>query len=197
MDILPKIFADYHRFVLLEQDTPDLCADRIDYAFRESAIEITKQCLPDLKVFNDQIVFSLEESALLFGENFLNRQIQHWSGYEAITRYVLFAGLLKKSIQDKVINLEDFLETDDFVINKVIKANKKEYLEVLNLLENKNLNFLARSNVSTKKKFRYVDPKIIINGKLERLSERNKEFSKKLEKARQSNDKGTYFGIFT
>ncbi|MDP3982740.1 MAG: HD domain-containing protein [bacterium] len=189
--------ADYHRFGLLEQDASDLCADRIDYAFRESATEIAEQCLPDLKVFNGKIVFSLEESALLFAENFLNRQIQHWAGYEAITRYVLLADLLKKTIQDKVINLEDFLVTDDFVINKVIKANKKEYLKVLNLLENKNLNFLARSNVSTKKKFRYVDPKILINGKLERLSVLSKEFSKKLEKARRSNDKGTYSGIFT
>lgn len=189
--------ADYHRFRLLEQDAPDLCADRIDYAFREFSIEITKQCLPNLKVFNSEIVFSSKESALLFAENFLDRQMQHWAGYEAITRCVLLANLLKKVMQDKVINLEDFLETDDFVINKVIKANKKVYLEVLNLLENRNLNFLARSSVSTKKKFRYVDPKILINGKLKRLSDLSKEFSKKLEIAKRSNDKGTYPGILT
>lgn len=189
--------ADYHRFGLLEQASPDLCADRIDYALRESAEEIAKQCLPDLKVFNGEIVFSAEKSARLFAENFLDRQIRHWAAYEAITRYVLLSDLLKKVIQDKIINLGDFLETDAFVIDKVIKANKKEYLEVLNLLENKNLNFLARSSVSTKKKFRYVDPKILINGKLKRLSALNKEFSEELEEARRSNDKGTYSGILT
>lgn len=189
--------ADYHRFGLLEQASPDLCADRIDYAFRESAEEIAKQCLPDLKVFNGEIVFSAEKSARLFAENFLDRQLRHWAAYEAITRYVLLSDLLKKVIQDKIINLGDFLETDAFVIDKVIKANKKEYLEVLNLLENNNLTFLARSSVSTKKKFRYVDPKILINGKLERLSALNKEFSEELEEARRSNDKGTYSGILT
>lgn len=193
----PEGIADYHRFGLLERDAPDLCGDRIDYVFRESSIEIIKQCLPCLKVFNGEIVFSSEEGALLFAENFLNRQEEHWAGYEAITRYVLLSDLLKKAIYDGKINIEDFSETDDFVIDKIIKASRKEYTMVLGLLENKNLNFLTKSNVRTRKKFRYVDPKILINGKTIRLSIINRKFSKKLKKAKLLNSKGTYPGIIT
>lgn len=189
--------ADYHKFGLLERDLPDLCADRVDYAFRESSAEITKHCFPFLKVFKNEMVFSTEKSALLFAENFLNKQIGHWAGYEAITRYVIFSDLLRKAMQDGVLTSNDFWETDDFVINKIMQTKNKEYLNVLNLLKKKKLDFLPKSKTTIKKKFRHVDPKILTGEKLSRLSEINKKFSEKLKQAKQLNESGTGSGVFS
>lgn len=191
----PEMVADYSKFGLLERDSPGLCADRIDYSLRESPLEIARQCLPCLRVFNGEIVFSTTKSALVFAENFLDRQLQHWAGYEAITRYVLFSDLLRTAMQDKVIALEDFFITDEFIVSKLLQADKAMYLNLLHLLEKKNLNFLKKSAVVTRKKFRYVNPKILKNGKLVKLSDISEVFSQKLAQARQSGAVGTHAGI--
>lgn len=188
--------ADYGKFGLLERDIPNLCADRIDYSLRELPLKITEQCLPFLKVFNKEIVFSSEESALLFADNFLRAQMEHWGGYEATTRYVLFSNLLKSAIEDKIISMEDLLETDDLVIEKIFQTKRKKYLEVFNVLENKDLSFLKKSSVCVKKKFRFVDPKILINGSVVKLSEINDNFKKELKMAKKLNKKGVNHGIF-
>lgn len=192
----PEGIADHRRFGLLERDIPDLCVDRIDYALRESDKKIAKQCFLDLKTVNSEIVFSSEAKALLFAKNFLDRQIKNWASYEGTTRCVLLADILRKAIKNKIITKSDLLDkTDDFVISKIIKANKKEDLEVLSLLEKKNLSFLAKSNVSIKRKFRFVDPKILMNGKMVILSTVNEKFCKKLKHAKILNDKGVYYGV--
>lgn len=192
----PEGIADYHTFQLLEKDLPDLCADRIDYAFRESSPKVVEQCLPNLKAFKNEFVFTTEESALTFAENFLSRQMDHWAGFEAITRYLLLSDLLSNALESKVISVESFYQTDDFVIRKLKKSGNRKYIERLKLLENRNLEFLDKTTHTTNKKFRYVDPKIFTNGKMARLSQKNKKFSKKLESAKKLNDKGTYTGTF-
>jgi len=191
----PKKIADHHRFRLLEQDIPDLCADRIDYVLRESLLDVAKQCLPDLTVFDGQITFLNEQKAVLFADNFLSRQTEHWASYEAVTRYAILSDLLRKAIQRDDILFDDLLKSDDFVINKIIQTKKNEYLNALKLLENKNLNFLPKAEKSLRKKFRYVDPKILIDSKPMRLSEINEDFKKRLEETRILNTRGVRPGI--
>jgi len=193
----PEAIADYHRFGLLEQDIPDLCADRIDYSLRESPLAIARECLPDLVVFNNEIVFSNEPAALAFAGNFLKRQAEHWAGYEAITRYALFSGLLRRAIKNNDIEFDDLLETDYFVIDKIIKTGKNEYLEVLKLLKNKSLDFLPRAAEPIVKKFRYVDPKVRLGNKTMRLSELNEDFKNKLTQTKIFNAQGIRPGILS
>lgn len=188
--------ADYNRFGLLERESPDLCADRIDYLLREVGPEVARMCLPQLCVFNGEIIFSEEASALLFANKFLDRQTEHWSGYEAVTRYVIFSDLLKKAIKEGVISFNDLLQTDDHVIGKLADSGGGEFAKVLNLLRNKSLDFLPKSEVYIKKKFRHVDPKVIRMGEAIRLSGLNKEFRDRLEKERKLNQEGSMIGYF-
>lgn len=187
--------ANYYNFALLEREIPDLCADRLDYALRELPQSVAQQCFPYLKVQNNEFVFTTEQSALSFAENFLSRQIEHWSGYEAITRYVIFSDMLRNVLQDSTIVDEDLDETDDYVINKIKASGKRKYKDVLKLLEKKNLGFLKKASHPTKKKFRYVDPKVFVNNKTVRLSEMNQSFSDQVKNARESTDKGIYSGV--
>jgi hypothetical protein len=191
----PEDIADYHRFALLEKDAPDLCADRIDYALRESDPQIARTCLPHLKAFAGEIVFTDKAAALIFARNFLQKQIEHWGGYEATTRYRLLAQILRQALQAGDISIEDFSLTDAHVISQLQRTNKKEYLEVLELLTKKNLDFLPRSQTVTKKKFRHVDPKVLIDSAVRPLSALDQNFKAALQQAKEENDRGIYAGI--
>lgn len=191
----PQQFADYTNYTLLEANMPDLCADRVDYAFREFDPKVTRDSLPGLIVSNGQIVFNSPTLALLFAQNFLKMQAKIFAGYEGVTRYSLFSDLLKQAIAAKDISLEDFSRTDDFVVDKIIKTNNQGYLKILNILENRDLSFLTKSTNKIIKKFRYVDPMILLDGQPKRLSAINPEFKQELEEARQQNLQGISPGI--
>jgi hypothetical protein len=174
----------------LEKDIPDLCADRIDYSLREFSIPIAKKCLKDLTVYNNQIVFKNQKSALVFSQNYLKRQMAHWGGYEAVVRYAILAKILKKALRNKIITMEDFLRDDAFIIGKLKKSKDKEILETLTILRNKSLGNLEKSKIIAHKKFRHVNPLFLKNRVLFRLSEVDKKFKKELEAARKENDLG-------
>lgn len=182
-------------FSLLENNLPNVCADRIDYAIKEFPPKIAEKCFLNMTTINSQIVFKNKGSAKLFALNFLKRQTNHWSGYEAATRYVLLADILKRSLNKKIIKDKHLMNTDDFVINKIKKGHDKEIVNHLKILENKNLSFLKKSQKSYQKKFRYVDPYYLKDGKIFLLSRSDNGFKKTIIKAREKNMKGIKVGI--
>lgn len=200
-----KIFNKHHlslerlsheeNFSLLEKPTPDLCADRVDYALREFKYwlnpKIVGTILKEITNFNGEIVFLDEEAAFIFASNFLELQTQHWGGFESTIRYHLFSQILKKAIEKKIIVKNDFYKNDAYITQKIEKSNDKEIKKVLLVLKQKKL-VKIDCFVGEKiyKKFRYVDPKIIVCGKLERLSIVNPKFKKEIEKHRKINEKG-------
>lgn len=187
--------SDYHKFGLLEREIPDVCADRVDYALRESSPEVIAGCLPYFRNYNGEMVFATEEAALLFAKNFLKLQADRWGGYETMTRYTIFANLLKEALGAEVIVLQDFFRTDNYVIGKLLAAKDKRYTNTLKLLENKNLDFLKKPGTATvKKKFRYVDPKILKGETCVILSEVNPGFKRELEISRAQNEQGVIPG---
>ena len=95
--------VNYHHFGLLERDLPDLCADRIDYSLREFPPAIAAICLPALITVDNRIVFKNKKTALTFAEQYLKQQMQHWGGFEAVSRYRIFADLLRQALKDGTI----------------------------------------------------------------------------------------------
>jgi hypothetical protein len=186
----PSRIADYHYFGLLEQELPDLCADRIDYSVREFPILTARECIADLTVNDHKIVFTHTDIALLFAKQFLNRQMEHWGGFEAASRYRIFADALRIAIKQHIITKDDFWQTDAFVVNKLINSGNKKILRILHVLEQKSLAQLPKSTVTVQKKFRYVDPLIKADSKILRLSTLNKQFAQELKHARELNAKG-------
>lgn len=186
----PKRIANHHYFPLLEQDIPDLCADRIDYSVKEFPLKIARQCIAALTVKNRKIVAKDLESASLFARNFLQRQLEHWQGFEAASRYRLFANLLRKALNLKLIDFSDFWQDDNFVLNKVKKSKDKDIQKLLSILRNKSLKKYPKSGEAVFKKFRYIDPLFLSKNKLVRLSEVNKDFKTELEEAKKNNKKG-------
>lgn len=193
----PEQMADLHSFTLLDRDIPELCADRIDYSIREFPLDIAHKCLPSFINHNNEIMFNSKDIATLFAKNFLKRQTEHWGGYESATRYDIFSKLLREAIQNKDISIDDFSQTDDYIMEKILQTNNPKYISVLKVLENSDLSYLPKSERTVMKKFRYVNPNVLIDGKIERLSEIDSEFKKEIEKAREENTKGIKVGILS
>lgn len=182
--------VDYHLFGLLERDLPDLCADRIDYSLREFPQDIAAKCFASLVTKDNMIVCKDESSALLFARNFLHIQLNHWGGAEDSIRYRVFADILREALQKKIITMEDFWQTDAFVVNKMLQANDKEILALLEVFAQKSLVSLEKGDQKIFRKFRRIDPLFIQDNKLIRLSSVNATFREELEHARLENEQG-------
>ncbi|HEX6258011.1 MAG TPA: HD domain-containing protein [Candidatus Saccharimonadales bacterium] len=182
--------TDYHHFGLLERDSPDLCADRIDYSLREFSPDIARACVAALTVSDNRIVFANKEAAILFAQHFLRLQTEHWGGFEAVARYRIFADTLRLALKDGTLVMDDFWQNDDFVINKLTKSENETIQGMLQVLRSKSLAHLHKSDQTVYKKFRHVNPHFIEEGKLVQLNEASQDFALELEQARKANELG-------
>ena len=105
-------------------------------------------------------------------------------------RHFVFADLIKDSLRKKIVREGDLLEKSEGEIIRLmrLKGNKK-FQETLDLLkQGGKLAFIKGKRV--RKKFRYADPKILVNGKLYRLSMINSSFKKMLSENERINKEG-------
>lgn len=196
----PEEIFEYKEFGLLERPLPMPCADRVDYSLREFSKRDAKFCITNLLNVDNKIVFKNKKSALVFALNYLNIQENHWGGFEANARYLIFANLLRYAIDQKIITFNDFWKFDKYIIERLEKSKDEKILKTLKILKNKSLRKYKMSKVLQKRKFRRVDPEFLEKGKLVTLSKVDKSFYKTLQRAKKDNDIGTpipileYFG---
>ncbi len=182
-------------YPLLEKKIPDLCADRVDYAMREFIYwlnpGIVKKCLDGLINYNGEIVFNDREEAFIFASAFLGLQTKHWGGFESMVRYHLFSEALKLAVREGVVKKKDFYKDEPFILAKLENQKSPEIEDILNLLKKRNLKeYEISSSKKVFKKFRYVDPKVVVDGKLVKLSSLSQKFTKLLDKNRKISEKG-------
>lgn len=188
--LLVAAVTNYHKFGLLERDLPDLCADRLDYSLREIPMELGFRIINALRVEKGQIVMADENNAVLLGREFLKLQINHWGGFEAASRYRLFADILREVMDKKLITLADFEQDDGYVMKRVLGTGNLELVNKLNVLKRQSLADLPKSEVVVHKKFRYVDPLFVDGNGLRRASEVDFQFANEIEAARKKNVEG-------
>ncbi len=194
---IERIINKKNDFPLLEKNIPNLCADRIDYVLRELKYtwgvkqEVLNTYLKYLVNFNGEIVFLDEKVAFDFAKDFIELQTKHWGSREAMVRYYLFAKVMKIALSKRILLKKYFFKEEDFVLRKIEKINDKEIKNILALLRKKKIS--QKSSGSFKKvfkKFRYVDPKVLVNVDLLKLSEINHKFEKMIKKHQEINKKG-------
>jgi len=182
-------------FGLLERNSPDLCADRVDYSLREFKYwlnpKIVKECVEGLLNLNGEIVFNDKKRAFNFAANYLDLQTRHWGGYEAVLRYQIFSDVLKYALGKKAISKKDFFEEESQIVFKLTRLKDSYVQGKLLLLKNKSLSSLKKKQGKIiYKKFRFTDPKILNKGNLIRLSGLDLSYAKLLQKHRKINEKG-------
>lgn len=88
--------------------------------------------------------------------------------------------------------MNDLYQDDVYVMNKLKLANNDEINSILNLLSG-DLKFITdetNPEIDIKKKFRYVDPEYLDNGKLYKLSETDENYRILIGENRKINEKG-------
>jgi len=165
-------------FTLLERSEPELCADRVDYALRELAIdgekEVVKICVNGITAFEGKMCFKTKNTAKLFGVRFLDLHKNHWAGWEAVARYYTLAEALKEALKINLISLEDFRKDDAYLVKMLEGSDNPKIREIIGKLLNGKI-----VNVKMEKKLRHVDPCYLENNKLMKLSENDEEFREK------------------
>ena len=190
--ILTKYNLDYSKiakieeFGLLEQEAPGLCADRVDYTLREMRLFGDKGVdfmIKSLANFDGKIVFNSLKAAEAFAFGYARCQKEHWGGNQARVRYYILADILKEAIEKKIICLDDLYRTESQVLNILMSSGNEHILGKLNALRNgfKIINFSGEGGVLIKKKFRYVDPDVIVGCETKKLSELSSEYGKNLK----------------
>jgi uncharacterized protein len=190
-EILKKYGYDYEKisevenYSLLESPAPGLCADRIDYTLRElnkEGASVTNY-LNNLINFNGQVAFKDKEIAKKFAYDYLKLQNEHWAGPQAKIRYYILGNILKFALDKGIIGYEDLYKTDKEVINQMILGNDDFIKENLELLRGELVINQAKENegIIIKKKFRYIDPEILIEGEIKKVSEVFSDYKKQLD----------------
>jgi hypothetical protein len=177
-----NLFLNHKNFKLLEKEAPSLCADRIDYCLRQLRMRdgknLTDKILNNLFVREAQIVFRDEKFANIFGQEYASLQREEWGGEESMSRYYILSEILKKALKNNLISLADFEKTEKPILRILNNSKDKFILKNLNTLKKGFKIIDDKNGIELKKKFRYVDPEILIGNSYKRLSEISPEYLK-------------------
>lgn len=197
----PVSISNFKKFPLLEQPQPYLCADRIDYALREfvdwSNPDIVGTCANHITVQDGRIVFTSHEIAKIFAYEYLKLYKEHWAGHESMVRYYLFGRLLKRALEKGIITIGDFSQQDDYIIKKLAETSLKEIRQDLEVLRKTPTFTIVDSGIGVqiRKKFRFVDPHFVSDGKLFLLSQIDSKFRELIERERELNQRGVWVAL--
>ncbi len=188
--------ADYRNFSLLERSTPHLCADRLDYSLRELGSAFTAKILLAITVKEGALVFENEESALVFAREYSRMQREHWGGYESASRFTIFVQVLRRAMELGVIAFDDFWQRDEDVLAKVRAVDDTFIRAGIALLSQRSLAQVPRRPHPIMKKFRFIDPGVIVDGAVVALTSVHSAYAAELELDRQENAKGILIAEF-
>jgi len=180
-----KEFVDLKKYSLLEREIPNLCADRFDYAIREIFLEESKEksdyCIKELINSEGNMAFNSLDAAKTFSLYFLKCQVYHWGSDEGKIRFKILAEILDYSLKKGIIFSKDLWKDDEYVLSILRNVNDEEITSRFKLLERDSLLDLDIYKKNLLKKFRYVDPLVLIEGDSFKLSDISDDYKKLLD----------------
>lgn len=184
------------RYTLFDKDSPDLCADRLDYSLREFNLflgtphQTLQKYLNDLSVHNQEFVFTTPNIAIDYSYSFLKLQTDYYSAKIPVSIYYYFSELLKYSINKGYLKKEDFYKRESYIINKLKSCDDSKVLQELSWFQKQDISEFKNTHTKVTKKFRYIDPKVLLKGKTIRVSDLSKSYAQNLNEALLSSKRG-------
>lgn len=133
-------FLDETKFPLLEQPLPALCADRLDYFFRDleflklaNGAEI-QAALAFLEVMDGRIVVSNPDAARWLAYTFIEADRASWSSFREVGLYQLTAEAIKIASQSGLIVGADLWGSDDALWEKLRSADHPAVSDLVKLI---------------------------------------------------------------
>lgn len=167
------------RFPLLEQPAPSLCADRLDYFLRDShdlglaSLQQVQRVLRHLQVHQDRIVVKDVRTARWLGETFIAADQASWANFREVGIYELAAQAIRRALALGVLSEQDLWGTDQPAWQKLQDCRDAEIQRLVSLVAPAT-RFAwdeTRPTFRVSTKLRTIDPSVLVNGSVRRLSE--------------------------
>lgn len=201
---IPQTVTQPENFSLLEKNIPDLCADRIDYALRDYFIwkkdkQSVNAKIAGLEVHNNEFIFNNIYAAEAFSCDYLLTDRQSWSDPRESALYIVLAQAIRHALDKHILTIKN-LFTDDVMVFDILQKKGDAYIQ-------KKLAYLTPAfrieaasrehhHLFVKTKVRFIDPNVLINGKLCRLSAISSKFKERLEAHRKIGNSGWYVFLY-
>jgi len=198
-----NFILDKHNFKILERDLPDICADRLDYFFRDSIVfgsasrSFVNLMLNSLLVRGEEFVINNEKNAKQIAYSYLKTSRNMWVNPLQSASYQVLADTIKIALEKEIIKENDFYSTDNELLKKLIKSKDNKILQMLKILKSLNIKEGTKDDYDfhTTGKARFIDPKFLDNNKVRRISEVDKQFKKDIKEFQEWVKKGFYIKI--
>ena len=178
-------FLHEEDFPILEQPSPHLCADRVDYFVRDAyslglaTMDEIQFGLDSLIVANGRIATNNIAAAQWFGNTYIQADDKSWANFREVGLYEVTARAIKRALQIELITETDFMMTDKTFWQKLHQGDDAELKHWLSLTsldtkfewDDDNPTF----RVSTK--LRAIDPDVLVDGELRPLSSLDPQFA--------------------
>ncbi len=210
----PQHVANEQNFSLLEQPTPNLCADRVDYFLRDAQVVgiITKEevqkilsHLQNYSLKNDShlsnhqgmIVLNDSKVALFYAQAFLRLVREFYTSSIQAGSYQLMGNILKIAFEKKILQEPDLFGTDREVLEKLHQSKNPKILQMLNTMSYQTILNSTKENYTfqSTSKARYVDPLVLVNHQLIRTSQLYPELIEEIEALKRRCKDGYYILI--
>lgn len=186
-----RILFDDTQWRLLEQSTPLLCCDRIDYTLREIhryfsvPLQEIHQFLNAIKVIEEKIVLESIQWASWFIDQYRKIVIDFFYDPRNICSYEWMAKAIQLGLESREITIQDLMLTDSAFLLKLKASHSIEILQLLNNMIQPPEYTICSSednyDVWQKKKIRFVDPLVQSADKIVPVSTLSKIAHAKIE----------------
>lgn len=187
----------------LEQELPDICADRLEYNLMGGFVEglishkEIKQILNDLRYEHGRWFFTDASSACRFAECPLYMTEHTWTSAKSMIINTLAADLLQTALDAKVVSLNDIrFGSDEEIWLTMNNTHHSSVWKVLCKIQYCVDNFYVSNenhyDLFVKGKFRGIDPWVKKNGSFYRLTEIDPQFKVAYEKLKDTMSRGCY-----
>lgn len=179
------IFIDETAYPILEQPTPHLCADRIDYFLRDSIpLRVASQAevfavLPHLKLCKGRIAVDSIDMAQWLAHRFIEADDASWSNFREVGLYELTAQAIKRGLDLNAIQETDLWGTDTHLWRK-LQQTPDTITQILLQAISPKTKFRRDPQHATfwvSTKIRTIDPDVITEQGLVPLSELDLDFA--------------------
>lgn len=133
-------FLDEEQFLLLEQASPALCADRLDYFLRDLEFlglangKERSAAVESLVVKDGKIAVNNPDMARWIAYTFIETDRASWSSFREVGLYQLTAEAIKTASQFGFINESDLWGTDKTLWEKLCAADHPDVRRLINLI---------------------------------------------------------------
>lgn len=173
-------------FRLAERDLPDLCADRIDYCFRDCVTDkqldlvLARKMMDDMTVVKGEIAFQTQSLAEQYTIVYRDAGSKLWANPLQDALYYLLASAMKLALEEGVITFEDLFTTDQEVHAKMRASGNSEILKYLHDMDRVEVKEDATDyDYHFVPKVRVVDPWVVqSDGSVQRVSALNTDIAK-------------------